>query len=336
MCPKTSTLCYAFGMSSLGSAVSPRVRVVVLNHNGGERLLRCLDALARTEWPAESLQIVVIDNASTDGSDAAAAMAHPAITVMHSPTNAGFPANNLALHDLGDVGFVALVNNDAYVDPGWLAPLVAALAADASLGAASAMVLFAQTLLPTINNAGVEVLRNGYGRDRGFGSTDLALFSAEADVFGWCGAAVLLRPAYLADVGLFDEHFFLYYEDTDLSWRGQLRGWRYRFVPQSTVRHDHAASAGSGSPLQLFYTERNRLLMLVKNAPARLALSAVVRFPLSVVSYAVHGNVRRAWIHARAYAGFVGLLVPTLRERRCVRRRRTVDDADVLGLLTDL
>ncbi|CAB4940314.1 unannotated protein [freshwater metagenome] len=333
---QTATLCYAFGMSTPASAVSARVRVVVLNHNGGERLVRCLDALARTEWPAESLQIVVIDNASTDGSDAAVAISHPAITVEHSPTNAGFPANNLALRDLGDVAYVALVNNDAYVDPGWLAPLVAVLAADASVGAANAMVLFAQTAVPTINNAGVEVLRNGYGRDRGFGSTDLASFAAEADVFGWCGAAVLLRPAYLADVGLFDERFFLYYEDTDLSWRGQLRGWRYRFVPSSIVRHEHAATAGSGSPMQLYYTERNRLLMLVKNAPARLAFAAVLRFPLSAASYALHGNVRRAWIHTRAYAGFVGLLVPTLRERRRVRRRQTVDDADVIRMLIDV
>jgi N-acetylglucosaminyl-diphospho-decaprenol L-rhamnosyltransferase len=333
---RTPTLCYALGMLTPGSAVFPRVRVVVLNFNGGERLIRCLDALARTEWPAESLHVVVVDNASTDGSAAAASRAHPTITVMHSPTNAGFPANNLALHDLGDVAYVALVNNDAYVDSGWLAPLVAALAADASLGAASAMVLFAQTSAPTINNAGVEVLRNGYGRDRGFGSTDLASFSVEADVFGWCGAAVLLRPAYLADVGLLDARFFLYYEDTDLSWRGQLRGWRYRFVPQSTVRHDHSASTGSGSPVQLFYTERNRLLMLVKNAPASLAFRAVVRFPLSALSYALHGNVKRSWIHVRAYVGFLALLAPMLRERRRVRRRRTVDDAAVLRLLTDV
>ncbi len=323
-------------MSTSASGGSPRVRVVVLNFNGGPRLVRCIDALARTEWPGDALDIVVVDNASTDGSADAAEIAHPTISVVRSPENVGFPANNLALRDLGDVAFVALVNNDAYVDAGWLAPLVEVLSADATLGAASSMVLFAQTAAPTINNAGIEVLRDGYGRDRGFGSIDLEAYSAPADVFGWCGAAVLLRPAYLADVGLFDERFFLYYEDTDLSWRGQLRGWRYRFVPSSIVRHEHAATAGSGSRMQLYYTERNRLLMLVKNAPARLAFAAVLRFPLSAASYALHGNVRRAWIHTRAYAGFVGLLAPTLRERRRVRRRRTVDDADVIRMLTDV
>jgi hypothetical protein len=87
--------------------------------------------------------------------------------------------------------------------------------------------------------------------------------------------------------------------------------------------------------VQLFYTERNRLLMLVKNAPAAFALRAALRFPLSAVSYALHGNVKRSWIHVRAYAGFLRLLLPMLRERRRVRRRRTVGDADVLRLLTD-
>ena len=316
------------------NAAAPRVRVVVLNFNGGERVVRCLDALARTAWPAESLEIVLVDNASTDGSDVRAAAAHPEVTVVRAPHNLGFPANNLALHDLGDVAYVALVNNDAYVEPGWLVPLVAALADDAALGAASALVLFANEPTPTINNAGNEVLANGYGRDRGFGSVDLAAFADDVDVFAWCGAAVLLRPAYLADVGLFDERFFLYYEDTDLSWRGRLRGWRYRCVPASVVRHDHAASAGSGSRLQLFFTERNRLLMLVKCAPVSFAVGAVARFPFSALSYLVHGHPRRALVHARAFVSFVGLLPSSLRERRRVRRRRTVPDADIIEQLT--
>ena len=332
------SLCYALGVSSSPTSATseprPRVRVVVLNHNGGDRVLRCLDALARTEWPADALEIVLVDNASTDGSDARAAQAHPDMTVIRSPQNVGFPANNLALQDLRSVAYVALVNNDAYVEPGWLAPLVGALVTDVSLGAVNSLVLFANEATPTINNAGNEVLTSGYGRDRGFGATDLDAFGDDTEVFAWCGAAVLLRPAYLADVGLLDEHFFLYYEDTDLSWRGRLRGWRYCCVPTSRVRHDHAASTGSGSAFQLFHTERNRLLMLVKCAPASLAMSAVLQFPLSALSYAVHGNVRRALVHARAFLSFLRLLPPMLRERRRVRRRRTVADAEVVRLLT--
>jgi hypothetical protein len=312
---------------------APHVRVVVLNHNGGEHLLRCIAALAATEWPAESLEIVVIDNASLDGSDIALEAAHPDVRLIRTGLNAGFPANNLALRDLHAVDYVALVNNDAFVEPGWLAPLVAALDAEPRVGAANALVLFADVEPDTVNNAGNEVTVTGYGRDRGFGSTALDTFAEPCDVFAWCGAAVLLRPTYLADVGLFDTRFFLYYEDTDLSWRGQLRGWRYRFVPSSRVRHVHAASSGEGSDLHRHYTERNRLCMLVKNAPAGMAWRAVLRFPLSTASYARAGDRRAVWLRSRAYLGFLRLLPAMLRARRRIRRRATVRDVDILARL---
>jgi GT2 family glycosyltransferase len=318
---------------SADDRASPRVRVVVLNHNGGDDVLRCVAALEETEWPAGSLDIVVVDNASTDGSVEKLAASHPAVEVVPSGGNLGFPANNLALRDLSSVSYVALVNNDAFVEPEWLAPLVAALESDGRVGAASSLLLFEGRTPDTVNNAGNEVLISGYGRDRGFGSTDVAAYGDPIDLFGWCGAAVLLRPAYLADVGLFDESFFLYYEDTDLSWRGQLRGWRYRFVPESRVRHRHSATAIAGSDTHRFYAERNRLLMLVKNAPASLALRAALRFPLSTLSYAIRGDVRGTKLRVRSYASFLVLLPHAIRRRRRIRSRATVDDAVILERL---
>jgi hypothetical protein len=95
-----------------------------------------------------------------------------------------------------------------------------------------------------VNNVGSVLIEGGYGADRGYLEPDEGQYDAPADVFAWCGGSVLLRPAYLADVGLFDERFFLYYEDTDLSWRGRSRGWRYRYVPAAVARHIHAARRG--------------------------------------------------------------------------------------------
>ncbi len=83
---------------------------------------------------------------------------------------------------------------------------------------------------------------------------------------------MLLRPSYLDQVGLFEPSFFLYYEDVDLSWRGRARGWRYAYVPWAVARHVHAASGGVASALAMRYAERNRLLMLVRNAPPGMAL----------------------------------------------------------------
>jgi N-acetylglucosaminyl-diphospho-decaprenol L-rhamnosyltransferase len=316
-----------------GTERVPRVRVVVLNHNGGAHVIRCFDALAATDWPAEALEVVLVDNASTDGSVEAVAASHPDVRVLPTGGNLGFPANNLALRDLGSVDYVALVNNDAFVEPGWLRPLVAVLEADGRVAAANALVLFDGPPVDTVNNAGNELLSSGYGRDRGFGSTDLAAYAEPVDLFAWCGAAVLLRPTYLADVGLFDERFFLYYEDTDLSWRGRLRGWRYRYVPESRVRHLHSASVGAGSDRHRFHAERNRLVMLVKCAPRALAWRAVLRFPLSTVSYAVRGDLHTAGLRGRSYGSFLTLVPHALRQRHRIRHRATVDDADILAQL---
>jgi GT2 family glycosyltransferase len=312
----------------------PRVRVIVLNHNGGDDVLRCVTALRATDWPRDSLELVVVDNASTDGSVEKIAASHPDVEIVAAGANLGFPANNLALRDLSSVAFVALVNNDAFVEPGWLEPLVSELEGDGRVGAANALVLFEGRTPVTINNAGNEVLTSGYGRDRGFGCTDLSVYAKPDDLFAWCGAAVLLRPTYLADVGLLDERFFLYYEDTDLSWRGQLRGWRYRFVPASRVWHRHSATVGAGSDTHRFYAERNRLVMLVRNAPASMAWRAAVRFPASTVSYAVRGNRHAVRLRVRSYVSFLRLLPHALRTRRRIRSRATVDDAAIVARLT--
>lgn len=188
-----------------------------------------------------------------------------------------------------------------------------------------------------INNAGSSLYPEGFGGDRGFLEPDNGQFDAADDVFAWCGGAVLLRPGYLDDVGVFDERLFLYYEDTDLSWRGQLRGWRYRYVPESVVRHHHAASSVAGSDTFRFYTERNRPLVLLKNAPIPLAGRAVGGMIRRVVQVAVRdvlGPVvrlrrpHRAELRheARVLRSLLGLAPHALVERRRLRPCRSRDE----------
>ena len=438
----------------------PFVRLVVLNWNGADHLGACLDALAALDWPADRLDLVVVDNASTDGSDRIAAE-RDRIRLVRNDHNGGFVANNLALRDLDGVDYVGLVNADSFVEPGWLRALVEGIEADDGLGAVSARMVFADrfveveitspTFVPAgpdprdlgvrvsgvrvdgvdrwrdaqvaeggwgiehrpdgttfqwtagratlrvpvgdgsalpervevaldaespkrvavrsgssaaelvvgserrwhrlpvsgppvdiVNNVGSVLIEGGYGADRGYLEPDQGQYDAPADVFAWCGGSVLLRPAYLADVGLFDERFFLYYEDTDLSWRGRSRGWRYRYVPGAVVRHIHAASTGEGSPVFQHYVERNRLLMLAKNAPARMAVHAVWRYLLTTLSYARRdmvspvlgrGRPRPTIVvrRLRSFADFARLAPAILAERRRVRRRATVGDAELLA-----
>jgi GT2 family glycosyltransferase len=396
--------------------------------------------------------VIVVDNASTDGSVDAIRERFPDVRVIEAGANLGFAGgNNLALRDLEGIDYVALLNNDAFVEPGWLEPLVEALEADPELGAVCPKILFeprfvelalgSPTFTPgrgdprslgvrvsgvridgvdrtadthfadgfwgeergpgneerfhwsrgtatlrapdgrtasirlaaerpkqiqigtttaevtteprwfdvpldgprvdVIQNAGSVLIAGGYAGDRGFMEVDRGQYDEPADVFAWCGCAVLMRREYLEDVGLLDERLFLYYEDIDLSWRGQLRGWRYRYVPQSVVRHLHATSSVEGSELFRYYVERNRLLVHVKNAPTAYAVRALADWALPTARFAVRDTVSPL-LHGRrpqlglvrgrlvALGGFLRLAPAMLADRRRVRRGRKLNDDDLL------
>jgi hypothetical protein len=136
-----------------------------------------------------------------------------------------------------------------------------------------------------VNNTGTLLSPDGYGVDRGRFAPDDGSYDVATDVFAWCGGAVLLRRAYLDDVGRFDERLFLYYEDLELSWRGAKRGWRYRYVPESVVRHVHMASSGEGSSFKRYYDERNHLLVMARHRGGRAAAGAAARSLLVTLSY---------------------------------------------------
>ncbi len=136
-----------------------------------------------------------------------------------------------------------------------------------------------------INNAGSIVLQDGSGADRGFQEVDRGQYDEPGEVFAACGNGMAMRTVVGRELGWFDDAFFMYYEDTDLSWRWRSRGWAIRYVPTAVLRHIHAASSKEWSPSWVFHVERNRLLMLTKNATAALASRAVLGY--------VRGSVTR-------------------------------------------
>jgi hypothetical protein len=375
------------------------VRVIVVSHNACDLTLANLRSVFATSWPRDRLEVVLVDNASTDAVVARVRDELPAVRVMTNPANIGFgAANNRALRDRRAIDYCALINNDATVDPDWLAPLVEALEADASLGAACPKILLSSRFVPVVlrsttrqrgrgdprqlgvrlsgarvgdtdilarvkarsgfwghepggewtasesellvpvppegapacqlrldsevpvrvevsvgtrsaqldvgldpawfriplgdapidvvNSVGSDWTEDGFGADRGYLEPDDGQYDQSQDVFAWSGAAVLLRSAYLDDVGLFDERLFLYYEDLELAWRGRERGWRYRYVPQSVVRHVHSATSVEASPMTRRLNERNRLLVLTRYGGYKQALRAIYRYLLVTASYA--------------------------------------------------
>ncbi|MCW2777499.1 MAG: hypothetical protein JWN17_1224 [Frankiales bacterium] len=198
-----------------------------------------------------------------------------------------------------------------------------------------------------VQNAGSVIGPHGVGVNRGYHQPLSPAFRTGVDVPAWCGAGVLLRASYLREVGLLDPRWFLYYEDTDLAWRGLLRGARYRYVPQARVRHAHSTTIGHGSGLYDVQHHRNRVLTVTKNAPEAEVL-ATWRDSLRLVGQQLRGDVvarvrdRRPPEPVLTLRRLQGLaaaarLTPAVwRDRAAVRTAAVPDEAlPVLGRWTD-
>ena len=191
-------------------------------------------------------------------------------------------------------------------------------------------------LADVLNNAGSMVFRDGYGADRAYQELDRGQYQTPEEVFAFCGGSVCFRTEALRQAGVFDDDFFLYYEDTDLSWRLRSLGWRIRYQPAAVARHIHSASSVEWSPLFVFHTDRNRLLMLTKNARAGLAAREVLRYPLTTASLALREvararhtrrrpPVRPTLLRLRVLGSYARLLPAMLARRRRIAARASVD-----------
>ena len=256
------------------------VTAVVVAWRSAAFIDACLDAVA----VAAPGRIVVVDNASTDGT-AARLAARDDVDVLRLDRNRGFAGGIAAALECVTTPFLALVNDDAEPQPGWLEALLApfAEAAGDAVGATTA-----KLLLPDgrINNAGGALLPDLYGYDRGLGDPDDGRWDTADDVEAFCGAGAVLRTAAVRGVGGFPAHFFLYYEDTDTSLRLRRAGWRIRYVPAARITHRHSASSDQRSARFHYFNERNRLLMIVRCVPAGVARRELWRFTRSVAGFA--------------------------------------------------
>jgi GT2 family glycosyltransferase len=241
--------------------------VLVVNFNGRKHLGRCFAALADQTFPRHRFEVVMVDNDSADDSVAFVKNEFPWVRVIRSPENTGFAGGNNAGLPFVRGRFVVLLNNDTMADPHWLAEL--AEATREGQAAVSKLVFAGDPT--TMNSAGLQLLRDGRGLDRGYRQADVGQFERAGTVFAGCGAAVVIDTHLLAGP-LFDPRYFVYYEDLDALWRAQLAGRVTHYVPRSLVRHVHGGTAGDESPIFRFHNERNRALTSLRNADPFLAL----------------------------------------------------------------
>jgi GT2 family glycosyltransferase len=291
------------------------VSVVVVNFNGLRFLAECLESLERQTLPRHRYEVLLVDNGSVDGSPEYVRSHFPGVRVVEAGANLGFTgANNLGFR-LARGRYVVLLNNDTRVDPGWLAALVAAANGERIGGVASRVLFRDEPGL--INSTGLVLYRDGRGGDRDLRRVDGPDTRQPSEVFGGCGASLLLTRELLDDIGGFDPSLFMYYEDLDLAWRARLRGWRFVYAPGSVVHHVCGGSTGAESPLLLRQVERNRTLVNLRNAPAFLAVWAATGLMLRAARL-LYRRVRSSDAsrptpaHLRAMAGAIASVIRRL------------------------
>lgn len=249
----------------------PAVTITIPTLRGDETLAACLRALRAQTY--RDFEVVIVNNSARELSIDETLHQFP-LRVISSAANVGFgAAMNVGIRATEHSGgsYVAALNDDTEPDAGWLAALVGEMECDAAVGmCASRIRLFNGEGL---DSAGMAICFDGSSRQRGHREPS-AGFAQSEDVLLPSACAALYRRAMLDDIGLFDEDFFLYCEDTDLGLRARWAGWRCRYVAGATVRHRYSYSAGAFSPLKARFVERNRLWVAIKNFPAAMLIGA--------------------------------------------------------------
>jgi GT2 family glycosyltransferase len=231
--------------------------IVIVNYNGGDAVLECLDSVIANTQP--SAEVIVVDNASVDGSAEAIRARFPNIRVVDAGSNIGFGAGNNLGVNYATGKYIVFLNPDTLACKGWAAALVAELERGDNVGMVTSKILMADAA-GIINTCGNDVHLTGLTLCRGLGAASES-FNRKEEVSAVSGAAFAMRKDLFAELGGFDEEMFLYVEDTDLSLRARLSGWKSCYTPESTVLHRYALKM---TPMKVFYQERNRYTMLMK------------------------------------------------------------------------
>lgn len=296
------------------------VRVVVVTWNGAHLLPDCLDSLL-AQTVGDDLEVLVVDNASTDGTTELLAERYPSVRVLRAARNLGF-AGGVALGTRDfDGEWYVLLNNDATFAPDAVVRLRAAATAG-DVAAVTARILLAEPdggAPRLVNSTGNVVTRAGTGTDRDF-RAPVGTESTDPDVFGFCGGGALLRRSALDAVGGFDGDLFLYYEDTDVSWRLRAAGHRVVYAADAVAVHRHAASSGTDSPLFRYHNTRNSLTVFTRHAPLGVVARSAARQLGGLLRATARSGPRDALVRARAR----GLRDWALRLPRTAAERRRI------------
>jgi len=316
----------------------PLVTVIIVNWNGRHLLEDCLGSLSKISY--KNLEIIFVDNASEDNSVAYVKKNFPKVRLIQNTTNLGFAEGN-------EVGFkkskgeaILLLNIDTIVEKNIIDALIETLYSDENIGAVQPkIVMYPKKNL--IDSVGSFFMLNGdlyhYGREK---DSNLSKYNKEMDIFSAKGACVLFRREILDKIGLFDKDYFAYFEDTDLSMRILLAGYRVVYTPKTVVSHKGGATAKQMLPSYIqFHSYKNRLCTYIKNLSFKYLCRVI---PLTIIIYQcastifiLKGRVDISWAIQKAILWNIAYIKQTLHKRKYIQKNiRVVKDDSFLPKLT--
>ena len=306
--------------------------VVIPNLDGGDELLLAVESLR-----AQTLQphIIVVDNASTDDSVYVLQQKFPEVEIIQHDVNRGYAGGvNPGLKRAIELGaqYAAPFNDDAIADERWLEELVSHLDENPEVGAAACKVVSADK--QRLDSTGDYYTVWGLPYPRGRREYDLKKYDKETTIFAASGAASLYRVSALKEVGLFDEDFFAYYEDVDLSFRLQLAGWKVSYIPTSVVYHHIGLTSARMKGFTTYQTMKNLPLLLLKNVPRKYLWTVGWRFFLAHVLFFARAVSRgQGWVALKGDAKGTELLFTGIKKRKAIQSNRTVSDEYIWGMM---
>ncbi|WP_165191022.1 glycosyltransferase family 2 protein [Caulobacter soli] len=312
------------------SAEAPLISVIIVAYQSGPTLARCLDHLRAQTFT--DFEVLVVDNASTDGAPQAVAATDPDLRLIEPGANLGFAAGNNLGARQAKGRWLALLNPDAFARPDWLKQLVIAAEARPDIHCFTSLQRDAAD--PALLDGTGDVMTLAGFPYRGGYHRAAPAVTPEGETFSACGAAMLIDRALFLEIGGFDESFFCYCEDVDLGYRLRLIGEATHLVPGAEVAHIGSASTGVRSDFTLFHGSRNRIWVFAKNTPTALLWTAPLHVLATFVLLLRHlsrGEAAPAW---RGILAALKNLGPVLAERRRLQATRTASASDIARAMT--
>ena len=322
----------------------PLLSVVIPNWNGKHFLTECIDSLK--EQTFRDFEIILVDNGSTDGSAEFAEKRYgDFIRIIRNDKNLGFTGGNNVGIQASKGEYIVLLNNDTWADPRWLEELAKATRFDLPIRMWGSKVC-SYYQRDRIEGVGELIYWDGLCRARGQYEQDHGQYNAMEEILFPPGCGAMYRKSLLDEIGLFDEDFFTYADDSDVGIRARLAGWKCLYVPSAIVYHKNSGTAGQYSPLKAFYVERNRFWITIKYFPLPLLLFTpfftIWRFAFQAYGALSHRGAAGKFTQMHSPWHLIGILfkaygsglrgLPKMwKKRRRLRRLRKVSFGEIFS-----